>query len=71
MRDKMREAAGPAPDQLAQHTEFMKQRIGTMDAMSAALKDLYAVLTPEQKAKADQRFGHIGGPHMAHAGPGR
>jgi len=43
-----------APDRLAQHNEFMKQRVAQMDGMTSALKDLYAVLTPEQKAIMDQ-----------------
>jgi hypothetical protein len=35
--------------------------------MSAAVKDLYEALTPEQKAIADQRMGFGGGM----GGPGR
>ena len=56
---KMHEArsAGSAPELLAQQTEFMKQRQAEMEANVAALKGLYATLTPEQKAIADQRFG--------------
>src|SRR3990172_11429639 len=56
---KMHEArsAGSAPERLAQQTQFMKQRQAEMDANAAVLKDLYATLTPEQKAIADQRFG--------------
>lgn len=56
---KMHEArsAGSAPELLAQQAELMKQRQAEMDASAAALKDLYATLTPEQKAIADQRFG--------------
>jgi len=50
-------SAGSAPELLARQTEFMKQRLAEMDANAAALKDLYATLTPEQKAIADQRFG--------------
>ena len=50
-------SAGSAPELLARQTEFMKQRLAEMDANAAALKDLYATLTPEQKAMADQRFG--------------
>ena len=59
---KMHEArsAGSAPERLAQQTEFMKQRQAEMEANAAALKDLYATLTPEQKAIADQRFGGYG-----------
>jgi Spy/CpxP family protein refolding chaperone len=63
-RTKMQEAGGPTPDRMAQRSEFMKQRLAGMESMNAAMKDLYAVLTPEQKAVADQRFGHAGGPRM-------
>lgn len=59
---KMHEArsAGSAPELLARQTEFMKQRQVEMEANAAALKNLYATLTPEQKAIADQRFGGNG-----------
>ncbi|MBK5103349.1 MAG: Spy/CpxP family protein refolding chaperone [Burkholderiales bacterium] len=59
---RMHEArgSGSAPEMLAQQTEFMKQRQTEMAANAAALKDLYATLTPEQKAIADQRFGGYG-----------
>lgn len=52
-----------APDRLAQRTEFAKQRIANMETMTAAVKDLYAVLTPEQKALADRQLtrGPMGG----------
>jgi len=55
---KMHEArsAGSAPELLAQQTELMKQRQSEMETSTAALKNLYATLTPEQKAIADQRF---------------
>ena len=71
LRSKMQETAGAAPDRMAQRTEFMKQRIGNMEAMTTSLKDLYAVLTPEQKATADQSFGHMGGRRMAFGPQGR
>jgi periplasmic protein CpxP/Spy len=53
----------PAPDSLAQRTEFAKQRLAGMETMTAAVKDLYAVLTPEQKTLADQLLarGSMGG----------
>jgi len=52
-----------APDRLAQRTAFAKQRIANMETMTAAVKDLYAVLTPEQKTLADQQLarGPMGG----------
>jgi Spy/CpxP family protein refolding chaperone len=51
-----------APERLAQRAEFAKQRAAHVEAMSATVKDLYDVLTPEQKAIADQRlaFGAMG-----------
>jgi Spy/CpxP family protein refolding chaperone len=64
MRAKMQEAGGPTPDRMAQRSEFMKQRLASVESMNAAMKDLYDVLTPEQKAVADQRFGHAGGQRM-------
>ena len=65
MRGKMHETSGSAPERMALRSEFMKQRIGNMDAMAGALKDLYAVLTPEQKAIADKRFDMMVGYRMA------
>jgi protein CpxP len=55
-----------APERLAQRTEFAKQGVASLEVMSAAVKDLYAVLTPEQKALADRQLargpmGHFGG----------
>ena len=47
-----------APERMDKGIEFMKQRLASMETMNAALKDLYAVLTPEQKTIADQHFGH-------------
>lgn len=60
--DKMQKArsAGSAPEVLAQQAELMKQRQSEMEANAAALKNLYAALTPEQKVIADQRFGGFG-----------
>lgn len=69
---KMHEArsAGSAPELLAQQTELMKQRQVDMEANAKALKDLYAALTPEQKAIADQRFGGYGPGYGAGYGRG-
>ena len=49
-----------APEALAQRTERMKQRVAGMEARTAAVKDLYSVLTPEQKALADKHFSRGG-----------
>jgi len=51
-----------APERMDKGIEFMKQRLASMETMNAALKDLYAVLTPEQKAIADQHFERHHGP---------
>jgi len=51
--------AETAPERLKQRAEFAKQRAANMEAMSGALKDLYAVLTPEQQAAADRIFGGV------------
>jgi len=59
-------AANTAPERLSQRAEFAKQRAANMEARSAAFNDLYAALTPEQKAVADQ---HFGGWRMAQGGP--
>jgi protein CpxP len=72
---KMQQArsAGSAPELLAQQTEIMKQRQTELAANAAALKNLYAALTPEQKAIADQSFGGFGPANCAQAyggGPG-
>jgi len=59
---KMREAraAGSLPEMLAQRDEVFKQHQAERQATTAALKELYAALTPEQKTVADQRFGGFG-----------
>lgn len=56
-------ASQSAPERLAQRTEFAKQRVASMESMTAAVKDLYGVLTPEQKTIADQQLarGPMGG----------
>lgn len=60
--------AQSTPERLEQRAEFAKQHAQQLTAASAALKDLYAVLTPEQKAIADR---YLGGMHVAQRGYGR
>lgn len=50
-------SAGSAPELLALQAEFAKQREAELAANAAALKNLYAALTPEQQHLADQSFG--------------
>ena len=40
------------------HSKFMAQRAQQHEALSTAYKSLYSVLTPEQRALADQRGGY-------------
>lgn len=65
----MQQAAGSAPERMSQHTEMMKQRLAGMETMANAVKDLYAILTPEQKAIADKHFQMMEGRHMAFNAP--
>lgn len=56
-------ATQSAPERLARRTDFMKSAAANMETMSTAVQDLYAVLTPEQKAIADRQLvrGPMGG----------
>ncbi len=71
-RDKAGATSVPAPERMAQHLEQMKQHLANMEGMQGAVKDLYAALTPEQRALADKHFDrmHRGGPmgHRMHRG---
>jgi Spy/CpxP family protein refolding chaperone len=59
-----------APERMELRNKIMKQRQEQVEKSTAAFKDLYAALAPEQKTIADQRFGagrgygpgHRGGP---------
>jgi hypothetical protein len=55
-----------AQDRIKLHTEFAKQRAASMENMGNAFRDLYAALTPDQKATADL---HMGGMRFGQAGP--
>jgi len=50
-------AAESAAERIEQHAARMKLRADQEQAMSLAVKDLFAVLTPEQKTVANQYFG--------------
>ena len=67
--DRSKMAALPAPQRLQQHIERQKQRTARMEARLAALNNLYAVLTPEQKQVLDSKAMRIGGgKHRGHHG---
>ena len=72
MQASMQDPQAVAPADRAAHREAMaKVRDEHLAARSAALKDLYAVLTPEQKAVADQRLRGPYGQRMAMRGTSR
>jgi LTXXQ motif family protein len=58
LREKMREekATLSVAQRMEKFAEAMKQRAAGMQDMAGAVKDLYAALTPEQKAIADRDF---------------
>jgi Spy/CpxP family protein refolding chaperone len=69
MQAQMQDPKAAAPvDRAAQHEAMTKVRDEHLAARSAALKDLYAVLTPEQKALADQQLQAMPGHRMAGRG---
>jgi Spy/CpxP family protein refolding chaperone len=71
MRNAMHTATPQtAEEHLALRANFARQRAANMEGMSAALKDLYAVLTPNQKAIADQQLARGGMGRGAGQGPG-
>lgn len=49
--------AQAAPDRIGERIQSMKQRVAGMETVAAATKQLYAVLTPQQKEVLDSRFG--------------
>ena len=67
MRGQMQQMQGAAPDRMSQRADMMKSRAGQMETMSTALRDLYAVLSPEQKVLADRQFPMMQGNRMSFA----
>jgi len=61
-----------APERLDLRNQIMNKRLAQMEKSAAAFKDLYAVLSPEQKTLVDQRagFGRMGGKRMMFNRPG-
>ena len=63
IRDRMNEAmhdqAQTAPERFDRHIELMRKRLANFENMDDALKQLYAALTPEQKAIADRHFSKL------------
>ena len=63
-------APSSSADRYELHSKFMAQRAQQHEALSAAYKSLYSVLTPEQRAVADQRGGYGPGGGYGPRGPG-
>ena len=62
MQERMQQSSSaqstqPAPDRIGERIQFMKQRAASMEIAAAAMKQLYVVLTPQQKEILDARFG--------------
>jgi hypothetical protein len=64
-------AQATAPERLELRNQMMKKRQEQIEKGTATFKELYAVLTPEQKALADQHVGMMGGRGMAFNRPAR
>ncbi len=54
--------AGSSAERSDLHAKFMKQHAEQFEAVNAAYKNLYGVLTPEQRTILDQRPGYGPGP---------
>ncbi len=63
IRDRTNEAMHDqpqtAPERFDRHIELMRKRLANFENMDEALKQLYAALTPEQKAIADRHFSRL------------
>lgn len=57
LRTQMQQGTGTPSEFMVQRAQIMQQRAAGMTTMTNAFNALYAVLTPEQKAIADQHFG--------------
>ena len=68
MRQQHENASGStrpsAPERVERQAQFAKQQGEYLERLAGLTKDLYAVLTPEQRTLADQRLG--GGRHHRH-----
>jgi protein CpxP len=74
MHASMQSTASTVTERMDQRLAFMKLSLSNMEAVDTAAKQLYAVLTPEQKAAFDQAgagFGPGRGFGPGHFGPGR
>jgi hypothetical protein len=67
MRQQRESASGntrpSAPERVERQAQFAKQQGEYLERLAGLTKDLYAVLTPEQRTLADQRLGRGGRHH--------
>jgi len=59
-RDAMRQEGANAVEHFNRRIQFMEARLGEMKTVAQAADNLYAVLSPEQKAVMDQFFDRPG-----------
>ena len=57
--EAMHDQPQTAPERFDRHIALMKERLASFEKMDEALKQLYAALTPEQKAIADRHFSRL------------
>lgn len=59
MQEQMQQANSTqsAPEQIDERTQLIKQRAASMETAAAAMKQLYTMLTPQQKEILDAHFG--------------
>jgi len=57
MMDALWQGSGTAADRLVQRAQAMQQRAAGLMGIAVAFQALYGVLTPDQRALADARFG--------------
>jgi Spy/CpxP family protein refolding chaperone len=71
MLELMQKSQPGSAEFIVQRDVMIKQHDAGFAARTAALKDLYAVLTPEQRAVADGDIGPMGGYRLGHWHPMR
>jgi periplasmic protein CpxP/Spy len=68
MHEQMSQSAMTGPERMALMPQLMREHAAGMETVSQALGGLYAVLTPEQRALADQQFAAHHGPRGRRGG---
>ena len=56
-RTSKEQLAQAAPDRISERIQFMRQRVTSMETTAAAMKQLYAILTPQQREILNERIG--------------